>query len=111
MSCILFPFGLVQLAVWIFYPAWWVLPVFGLIVGYATNWIALNLIFRPLFPKRILGWTVQGLFLKRQKEVAAVIATLLSHEKTQRAARIDRDCGERVSAWKRSASWKERGRG
>jgi acetyl/propionyl-CoA carboxylase alpha subunit len=44
-------------------------------------------------------------------EVAAVIATLLSHEKIQRAARIERDCGQPASPWKRSASWKERGRG
>lgn len=67
-----FLFGLVQLAVWIVYPAWWVLPFFGLAVGWATNWIALNLIFRPLEPVQVGFWTVQGLFLKRQTEVAAV---------------------------------------
>ncbi len=43
-------------------------------------------------------------------EVAAVIATLLSHEKNQRAARIDRDCDQGVSPWKRSARWKDGGR-
>ena len=44
------------------------------------------------------------------KEAAAIIATLLFHEKTQRAAQIDRDCGEGISAWKRSRTWKEGGR-
>ena len=42
-----FLFGLVQLAVWVFYKSWWVLPFFGGLVGYATNWIAINIIFRP----------------------------------------------------------------
>ena len=75
-----FLFGLVQLAVWIFYPAGWVLPVFGLIVGWATNWIALNVIFRPLHPKKIGPWIFQGLFLKRQKEVAAKWCQIVTRE-------------------------------
>lgn len=75
-----FLFGLVQLAVWIVYPAWWVLPVFGAIVGYVTNWLALEMIFRPLYPTRIGPWTVQGLFLKRQKEVSAVWCRLVTTE-------------------------------
>lgn len=75
-----FLFGLVQLAVWLFHRAWWVLPVFGGFVGYVTNWIAINLIFRPLYPKRIGPWTVQGLFLRRQKEVAAVWCHLVTRE-------------------------------
>ncbi len=75
-----FLFGLVQLAVWIVHPAWWVLPVFGLIVGYATNWIALNIIFRPLNPRKIGPWTLQGLFLKRQKEVAVVWCHIVTRE-------------------------------
>lgn len=75
-----FLFGLVQLGVWIFYPAWWVLPVFGLIVGYATNWLALNLVFRPLHPRKIGPFTIQGLFLRRQKEVAQVWCRLVTRE-------------------------------
>lgn len=75
-----FLFGLVQLAVWIVYPAWWVLPVFGLIVGWATNWIALNLIFRPLHPKRIGPFVLHGLFLRRQKEVAGVWCRIVTRE-------------------------------
>ncbi len=75
-----FLFGLVQLAVWIAVPAWWVLPVFGLIVGYATNWLALNIIFRPLEPTKIGPWTVQGLFLKRQNEVAGAWTHVVTEE-------------------------------
>lgn len=75
-----FLFGLVQLTVWWFYPAWWVLPLFGLIVGWATNWIAINLIFRPLRPRRVGPWTLQGLFLRRQGEVARVWCKLVTEE-------------------------------
>ncbi len=75
-----FLFGLVQLAVWIFVKSWWVLPLFGGLVGYFTNWIAINIIFRPLHPTRVGPWTVQGLFLKRQTEVAAVWCHLVTRE-------------------------------
>lgn len=75
-----FLFGLVQLAVWIFFDPWWILPLFGLLVGLATNWIALNLIFRPLHPKKVGPFVVQGLFLRRQKEVAAVWCGIVTRE-------------------------------
>jgi uncharacterized membrane protein YheB (UPF0754 family) len=73
-------FGLVQLAVWIVHPALWVLPAFGLFVGLATNWIALNIIFRPLMPKRVGPWVVQGLFLRRQREVADIWCRIVTRE-------------------------------
>lgn len=63
-------FGLIQMSVWYFYKGAWVLPVFGVIVGYATNWLALKLIFEPQQPRRIGPWVIQGLFIKRQKEVS-----------------------------------------
>jgi len=75
-----FLFGLIQLGVWAFYKSWWVLPFFGILVGYATNWFAINIIFRPLKPRRVGPWIVQGLFLKRQKEVAAVWCRLVTTE-------------------------------
>lgn len=75
-----FLFGLVQLGVWISYKSWWVLPLFGGLVGYLTNWIAINIIFRPLNPMKIGPWTVQGLFLKRQTEVAGVWCHLVTRE-------------------------------
>lgn len=75
-----FIFGLIQMAVWYFYQNWWILPVAGLIVGYATNWIALNVIFRPLNPVKIGPVKLQGLFLKRQKAVAQSFCHIVTHE-------------------------------
>ncbi|MBZ0334681.1 hypothetical protein MARI_00990 [Marinobacter sp. JH2] len=75
-----FLFGLIQMAVWYLYPAIWVLPVFGLLVGWATNWIALNVIFRPLKQHKIGPLKIQGLFLKRQPEVAHSFCHIVTHE-------------------------------
>ncbi|MDD3762348.1 MAG: hypothetical protein PHP86_03535 [Nevskiales bacterium] len=73
-------FGVIQATLWYFFPVWWSLPLAGLIVGYATNWIALNLIFRPLNPHRIGPFNVQGLFLKRQKEVSESFCRIVIEE-------------------------------
>ncbi len=73
-------FGLVQLAVWVLYPEWWILPFFGLLVGWATNWIAINVIFRPLHPVRLGPFSLQGLFLKRQPQVAKVWCRIVTRE-------------------------------
>ncbi len=75
-----FLFGLVQMTVWYFYQSWWVLPFFGLMVGWATNWIALNVIFRPLHEKKVGPFRFQGLFLKRQQEVAESFCHIVTHE-------------------------------
>ncbi len=75
-----FLFGLVQMGIWMFYQGWWVLPVAGLIVGYATNWIALNIIFRPLNPIKIGPIHIQGLFLRRQKEVAQSFCQIVTRD-------------------------------
>ncbi len=75
-----FAFGIIQMVVWLFFPQWWILPLCGIIVGYATNWIALRIIFQPLNPHKIGPFVIQGLFLKRQKEVAAVWCEIVANE-------------------------------
>lgn len=73
-------FGLVQMVLWYVWPRPVLMPLFGFVVGYATNWLALNLIFRPLRPVRLGPWTMHGLFLRRQPEVAEAFAALVTHE-------------------------------
>lgn len=75
-----FLFGLIQVPAFILLPGNWVLPVFGFIVGIGTNWLALNVIFRPLNPVRIGPFRIQGLFLRRQKDVAESFARLTTEE-------------------------------
>lgn len=75
-----FMFGVLQMAVWFVYDADWILPVAGFAVGWFTNYLALKVIFRPLEPTKILCWMVQGIFLKRQKEVSATFARVVMTE-------------------------------
>jgi uncharacterized membrane protein YheB (UPF0754 family) len=65
-----FLFGVFQMVIWVLYPAPWILPAAGFFVGYLTNWIAIKLVFAPREPVKIGPMTVQGLFHKRQTEVA-----------------------------------------
>ena len=70
---------------WCFYDEFWILPLFGFLVGWLTNWIALKIIFRPLEPKYFMGFKIHGKFLQRQKEVAVsfsrVVCVELIHTK------------------------------
>ena len=58
----------------------WVLPVAGFIVGWFTNFIALKVIFQPLEPKKFCGYTIHGIFLKRQQEVSDIYARVICTE-------------------------------
>jgi len=68
------------MTIWFFYNKGWILPAAGFLVGWVTNYLALKVIFRPLHPKKICGWTMQGIFLKRQKEVAETFARIICVE-------------------------------
>jgi uncharacterized membrane protein YheB (UPF0754 family) len=59
---------------------WWLLPILGVIVGYVTNWVALWMIYEPAEPRRWGPWRLQGLFIRRQPEVAGVYARIVSEE-------------------------------
>ena len=61
-------------------PYWWVLPVGGVIIGYVTNWVALWMIFEPVEERRIGPLKLQGLFLRRQREVADVYAGIIADD-------------------------------
>ncbi len=73
-----FLFGVVQMIVWYFFPWGLTLPIAGLIVGWATNWLALRMIFQPLKAVRFGPFTFQGLFIKRQMEVAEAYAEIVA---------------------------------
>ncbi len=73
-------FGCVQMVCWHFWPYRWGLPLYGAALGYLTNWVAINMVFRPLNPVYIGPWRLQGVFLKRQNEVAEKFAQLSTEE-------------------------------
>jgi uncharacterized membrane protein YheB (UPF0754 family) len=71
------PLGLVLFVVLHYYPAAWVLPVGGAIIGWTVNYLGITMIFEPVFPKAYIPWK-QGLFIKRQGEVTDGYAALIS---------------------------------
>ncbi len=73
-----FLFGIIQMIIFVYYDPWWMLPVAGIFVGYMTNYLALKMIFRPVKSYNILGYKLQGLFFKRQKEVAEAYSKIVT---------------------------------
>jgi uncharacterized membrane protein YheB (UPF0754 family) len=61
-------------------PYWWVLPIGGVVIGYVTNWVALWMIFQPVHPHKIGPFKIQGLFIRRQPEVADVYAGIIADD-------------------------------
>jgi uncharacterized membrane protein YheB (UPF0754 family) len=59
---------------------WFVLPIFGVLIGYATNWVAIWMIFEPIEPRKVWRFTAHGLFLKRQPEVSEVYAKIIADD-------------------------------
>ena len=75
-----FLFGIPSMLVWMSFQQWWTLPLGGLVVGYATNWLAIQMMFQPQEPIKVGPFVWQGLFLRRQQEVAASYAKLVTHK-------------------------------
>ncbi len=59
---------------------WWLLPILGVLIGYATNWVALWMIYEPPEWRRFGPLRWQGLFIRRQPEVSDVYAAIVADE-------------------------------
>jgi len=58
----------------------WMLPILGIVVGWTTNLLGMSLIFEPVEKKQIGPFTLHGLFLRRQNEVADVYAGIIADD-------------------------------
>jgi len=57
------------------------LPIIGAVIGWFTNFLAVKMLFHPKEPKKILGlWTIQGIFPKRQKDLALKLGKMVANE-------------------------------
>ncbi|MPZ63033.1 MAG: hypothetical protein GEU93_17435 [Propionibacteriales bacterium] len=72
--------GIGPMLLWIAVPEWWAVPLGAAAVGYGTNWIALRIIFEPSRPIRVGPFTLFGLFLRRQAEVAEAYAEIIAYK-------------------------------
>ncbi len=72
--------GFIPGLLWLTYENPWALVLGGLLVGMLTNWLALNILFRPVEQRLVLGVRLQGLFLQRQQQVAETWSRLVAAE-------------------------------
>ena len=97
-------FGIFQMIVWFVVPWHWTVPFWAAIWGFLTNWIAIWMVFNPLYPHpvkypqffartanrkfpwikpvipRIGTYNIQGAFMKRQEEVSDVFASVVTED-------------------------------
>ena len=58
----------------------YLLPLIAAIIGCLTNFLAVKMLFHPKLPIRILWISIQGVFPKRQKQLAAKLGDLVAGE-------------------------------
>jgi uncharacterized membrane protein YheB (UPF0754 family) len=76
-----FGIGLVQMVVWALFRNPWIMPAFGFGVGLISDYIALNMLFRPIRPTKILGlFQFQGLLHAQRDTVTADYARILAED-------------------------------
>lgn len=56
------------------------LPFIAALIGWFTNFIAVKMLFHPKKPVKILFFTVQGIFPKRQKQLAEKLGDVVAKE-------------------------------
>ncbi len=56
------------------------LPIISALIAWFTNWIAIKMLFHPRQPISILGIRLQGIFPKRQRQIAASLGSLVARE-------------------------------
>ncbi len=58
----------------------WLQPLISSFIGWVTTWVAIKMLFHPRKPVRILGLTIQGVFPKRQQQVAEKLGSMVAQE-------------------------------
>jgi uncharacterized membrane protein YheB (UPF0754 family) len=76
-----FGIGLVQMFAWALFKNPWIMPAFGFGVGLISDYIALNMLFRPIRPTKILGlFQFQGLLHAQRDTVTHDYARILAED-------------------------------
>ena len=61
---------------------WWLytIPLISAFIHWLTIWMALKLLFHPRRPRRILGFTLQGVFPKKQRQIAESLGRIVGQQ-------------------------------
>lgn len=73
--------GTVQMFAWGFFHNVWVMPAFGFFTGFASDWLALNLIFIPRHERKLLGFIpIRGVLHTEREQVTRDYARLMAND-------------------------------
>jgi len=73
--------GLVQMVAWALFKNPWIMPAFGFAVGFISDYIALNMLFRPVQPKKLLGiFAFQGMLHAQRAKITRDYAKILADD-------------------------------
>jgi uncharacterized membrane protein YheB (UPF0754 family) len=61
-------------------PWLYAIPFISAFIHWLTIWMALKLLFHPRHPKKILGFTLHGVFPKRQRQIAESLGRIVGQE-------------------------------
>lgn len=76
-----FAIGLVQMVAWAIFHNPWIMPTFGFFTGFASDWLALNLIFIPREPKKLFGFIpIHGVLHAERENVTREYARILAND-------------------------------
>ena len=56
------------------------MPVIAALIGWVTNYLAVKMLFHPKLPIRLMGISIQGVFPKRQGQLAEKLGALVDQE-------------------------------
>ena len=73
--------GTAQMFVWAIFKLPWIMPAFGFGIGLISDYIALNMLFRPVKPTKYLGFIkFQGLLHAQREKITADYARILAED-------------------------------
>lgn len=76
-----FGIGLVQMVAWALFKNPWIMPAFGFAVGFISDYIALNMLFRPVHQRKFLGFIpFQGLLHAQRGKITRDYAKILADD-------------------------------
>ena len=58
----------------------WFIPLLSALIGWLTNYLAVKMLFHPQKPIILMGFSVHGVFPKRQKQLAQRLGNLVANE-------------------------------
>ncbi|HJQ05444.1 MAG TPA: DUF445 domain-containing protein [Nocardioides sp.] len=70
--------GLVQTVAWATIHSVWIMPAFGLVTGFLSDWIALTLLFRPTRERRLLGLRFRGVLHANRDQITRDYAKIMA---------------------------------